>query len=108
MMDKAIVQINFQFGMSLSEFVAFVRPLAEPIAAVDGLLWKIWLLDEEKCTSGGVYLFESLAAAQQYLAGPIVAGLAQNPQFMQIEVKVSGVAEELSALTYAPLTQLTA
>ena len=36
-------------------------------------------MNEVEREAGGIYLFESEAAAQSYLAGPIVAGLKESP-----------------------------
>ena len=45
---------------------------------VDGLTWKIWLDSPDEPRVGGIYLFEDRAAADAYLAGPIVARLRAN------------------------------
>lgn len=107
-MSKTVVQINFTFEMSSAKYTETVKPLAEPIAAVEGLLWKVWLMDEENSVAGGIYLFDSLASAQAYLTGPIITGLGQNPQFSDISVKVSGIDNELSAITRGPIESITA
>ena len=40
--------------------------LAGDIAAENRLVWKIWLEDRETRHAGGIYLFESVAAAERY------------------------------------------
>jgi hypothetical protein len=105
-MGNTVVQINFKFDMSPSEFVETVRPLAEPIAAVTGLQWKLWLMDEANRRAGGVYLFDSSDAVQAYLNGPIVAGLGEHPKITDIAVKVHSVDDELSAITRGPLARI--
>ena len=54
-----LLQVNYGFDMPAEEYVSAVKPLAEAVAAVPGLRWKIWLLDEERREGGGVYLFGS-------------------------------------------------
>lgn len=106
-MGKTVVQINFRFGMSPEEYTETVTPLAEPIAAVEGLLWKVWLMDAEHSEAGGIYLFASPESAQAYLTGPIITGLGQNPKFSDISVKVSGIDSGLSAITRGPIERVT-
>lgn len=45
---------------------AALRALAESIAQEPGLLWKIWTESAAEGRAGGVYLFESRAAAEAY------------------------------------------
>jgi hypothetical protein len=63
-MSKIILQVNYKFKSSRAEHVALVAPLAEPIAAVPGLHWKIWLMNEAEQATGGIYLFENAESAQ--------------------------------------------
>ncbi len=105
-MGKTVVQINYRFGMTLEECSATFKPLAEPIAAVEGLLWKVWLMDAEHREGGGIYLFDSPESAQAYLTGPIITGLGQNPQFSDLSVKVSGIDSDLSMITRGPIDRV--
>ncbi len=56
---------NAEFGEARTEAL---KTLAEDIARQPGLLWKIWTEDREAGRAGGVYLFESRAAAEAYHA----------------------------------------
>jgi hypothetical protein len=56
---------NASFG---PDRTAALVPLAEDIARQPGLLWKIWTEDRAGSRAGGVYLFESRAAAEAYHA----------------------------------------
>jgi hypothetical protein len=47
-MTGRILEINFKFSISPSELAEGFAPLAEPIAAVTGLRWKIWSLNDPK------------------------------------------------------------
>jgi hypothetical protein len=105
-MGKTVVQINFRFEMTPEECIEAFKPLAKPIADVEGLLWKVWLMDEEHSATGGIYLFASPEAAQAYLTGPIITGLGQSPQFRDISVKVSGIDSDLSAITRGPIDRV--
>ncbi len=64
-----LLQIDFPsdgpWGDQMSQAYA---DLADTIAAYRGLHWKIWTESANARRAGGVYLFESDAAARAYLA----------------------------------------
>lgn len=45
-----------------------LKELAESINQEPGLIWKIWTENEAAKTAGGVYLFDTRANAEKYLA----------------------------------------
>jgi hypothetical protein len=53
--------------------------------------------------AGGIFLFESEAAAQSYLAGPIVAALKSSPAVSNISAKLFDVMEKHTAITRGPV-----
>ena len=101
-----ILQINFRFNMSERDYERALTPLAGDIAAVPGLLWKIWLMNEVEGEAGGIYLFEDRAALDAYLDGPIMAGVCVHPALSGFSVKKFEVMEELTAITRGPLREL--
>jgi len=50
-----------------------------------------------------IYLFENRAAAESYIAGPVVAGSQGEPGRSNISPKLFDVLEEHSAVIRAPL-----
>ena len=46
-MSQKILQINFKFTQSANDYIELCAPFADPIAAVPGLIWKVWLLNEQ-------------------------------------------------------------
>jgi hypothetical protein len=99
MSPKVNLQIEFDLRCTAAEFRGHADQVAGAIAAVPGLLWKIWILDEQRGRGGGVYLFEDRAAATAYLTGPIVARLRENPAVASIEVRLFDVLEGPSVIT---------
>src|SRR4029453_17304128 len=99
MSPRVNLQIQFDLRCSPAEFREHADHVASAFAAVPGLLWKIWLLDEERGRGGGVYLFADRAAATAYLAGPIVAGLRANPAVAGVEVRLFDVLDGPSVIT---------
>ena len=99
MSPKVIVQIQFDLRCTPAEFRAHADHVAGAFAAVPGLLWKVWLLDEERGRGGGVYLFADRVAATTYLEGPIVKGLRENPAIAGVEARLFDVLEGPSVIT---------
>lgn len=99
---KKIVQINYKFSGPRAEFEKENLPYAKPIAETPGLRWKIWIINEEQSEAGGIYLFDDAAAAQEFLAGPIIAEMKNDPT---LSIKVFDVMEEHTAVTRGPVTR---
>jgi Putative mono-oxygenase ydhR len=102
-MSQKILQLNLNFSISRADLEAAWLEAAQPVADVPGLRWKVWLMNEAEQEAGGIYLFESEAAAQSYLAGPIVAALKSSPAVSNISAKLFDVLESHSAITRGPL-----
>ena len=102
-MSQKLLQVNMNFSISRAELEkAWLEP-ARPIADLPGLRWKVWLMNEAKHEAGGIYLFDSEAAAQSYLAGPIVAALKSSPAVSNITAKLFDVLERHTAITRGPV-----
>jgi hypothetical protein len=99
MSPKVNVQIQYDLRCTPAEYRGLVDHVASTIAAVPGLLSKVWILDEERARGGGVYLFADRAAATAYLEGPIISGLRGNPAVAGVEVKLFDVLEGPSVIT---------
>jgi Putative mono-oxygenase ydhR len=102
-MAKTILQINYKFNSSRAEHTALVTPMAEYIAAVPGLVWKVWLMDESEHEAGGIYLFESSEEAQAFVSSEAITGFAGHPSLTAFSVKMFEAVESLSNITRGPL-----
>ena len=102
-MSEKILQVNLKFSISRAELEMAWLEAAQPIAEVPGLRWKVWLMNEAEQQAGGIYLFESDAAAQSYLAGPIVAALKSSPAVSNISARLFDVLESHTAITRGPV-----
>ncbi|HEU0297700.1 MAG TPA: YdhR family protein [Anaerolineales bacterium] len=102
-MSEKILQLNLNFSISRVELEAAWLEVAQPIAEVPGLRWKVWLMNDAEQEAGGIYLFESETAAQSYLAGPIVAALKSSPAVSNISAKLFDVLGSHSAITRGPV-----
>ena len=102
-MSQQILQVNLKFNIPRADLAVAWLGAAQPIADTPGLQWKVWLMNEAESEAGGIYLFESKAAAQAYMEGPIVASLKASPAISNISAKLFDVLSEHSAITRAPL-----
>jgi hypothetical protein len=100
---KTALQIHFGYDLPKSEYDALCEQAAPAIANVDGLVWKIFLIDENHRTAGGQYLFASRETAEAYLRGPIVAGLRAHPAIRSVTTALFDIQESPSAKTRAPM-----
>ena len=98
-MSQKLLQVNLKFSISRPELEAAWLEAAQPIADSPGLRWKVWLMNEAEHEAGGIYLFDSEAAAQAYLAGPIVAALKSSPAISNISAKLFDVLQSHTAIT---------
>ena len=96
---KVNLQIQFDLRCTPAEYRGLADHVAGAIAAVPGLLWKVWVLDEERARGGGVYLFTDRVAATAYLEGPIVSRLRGNPAVAGVEVRLFDVLDGPSVIT---------
>ena len=102
-MSGRILQVNFKFNVSRAEYEQWVSTLASDIAAVDGLRWKVWLMNEAESEAGGIYLFKDEASTNAYLEGPIVAQLVSHPALSDFSVKQFDVSEKNTTITRGPV-----
>ena len=102
-MAKTVLQINFKFNVSPAELAEAFAPLAEPIAQVPGMRWKIWSLNESASEFAGIYLFDDEESVQAYMEGEIIDGVKKHPALSDISAKQFAVIEEFSTTTRAPI-----
>lgn len=98
-----ILQINYRLRSSVTDFLDASAPIANLLANVPGLVWKIWLANEAAREGGGIYLFENEAALRDFIEGPIIKKLKNHPAVETLSVKQFDVAADLSAVTRAPV-----
>lgn len=98
-----ILQINMNYSIPIEDLSEAFMGLAQPIADMKGLKWKVWIHNAEDKSCGGIYLWEDGASVKAYLDSEIVAGLANNPAISNVDVKVFDVLPDHSKITRAPL-----
>jgi hypothetical protein len=103
-----ILQINFKLNVPADEYHRICESVAQAIADVPGLRWKVWLLNEREKEAGGIYLFQDEQALNNYLSGPIVAQIKSHPALQDLSAKRFDVMEEVTAMTRGPIHAMSA
>ena len=103
-MAPTVVQITFTLNMSGKEYAQAIAPLAQAVADVAGLQWKIWLLNESSHEAGGIALFEDEDSANAFLNGPLVAHVTGAPSIADLRAAQFQVLSTLTAITRGPVT----
>jgi hypothetical protein len=101
-----VLQLRFKLRMPPDVFLTHSREAASVIASVEGLIWKIWVLQQEEHEMGGMYLFANRETAVAYLIHPIVQAVRLDPAVVSTESQLWDVESSLSALTRAPLPDI--
>ena len=102
-MSGKILQINFKYNVAGADYRQTVAPLADDVAAVPGLRWKVWIINEEQSEAGGLHLFDDEAALQAYLESALVAQITSHPALSDFSVKQFDVMEEVTEITRGPI-----
>ena len=97
-----MLDITFSYNVPFDEFEAEVSPLAEQFAATDGLIWKIWALDEANSQFSGLMLFEDDAAMQAFLEGELAAAVTSHPALSDFVVTPFTIMADETMVTSGP------
>ncbi|HEV2401320.1 MAG TPA: YdhR family protein [Candidatus Sulfotelmatobacter sp.] len=98
-----VLHLRFKLRVAPHVLLSHSREGATTIASVEGLIWKIWLLQEQESEIGGTYLFANREAAEAYLNHPVIQAMRSNPAVVSTQSQLWKVERSLSAITRAPL-----
>src|SRR5215472_10085909 len=96
-----VLQLRFKLRVPPGVLLAQSREAATIIASLEGLIWKIWVFEEEEFEMGGIYLFANRQTAEAYLNHPVIQAVRSNPAVVSTESKLMDVESSLSTLTRA-------
>jgi hypothetical protein len=102
-MSGTLLQLNFTFGVSASEYEQAVATLADQFAALEGLRWKIWMINAAEQQAGGIYLFDDAESVRAFLEGSLAAQVTSHPALSEFSMKQFDVMEELTTITRGPI-----
>ena len=101
-----ILQINFKLNVASSEYRTICESVVQPIADVPGLVWKVWLLNEQDGEAGGIYLFQDEQSLSAYLSSPIIGQIKSLPQLREISAKRFETIPDVTVVTRGPIPAL--
>jgi hypothetical protein len=101
--EMSILQINFKLNVAPAEYRKICSSVAQPIADVPGLMWKVWTLNEQDGEAGGIYLFQDKQSLDAYLSGPIIRQIKSLPHLREISAKWFEAIPELTVVTRGPI-----
>ena len=102
-MSGKILQVTFKFSVTGEEYTQAVTALADEYAAVPGLRWKIWIINEAEHEAGGIYFLEDEASLKALLEGPLTAKVVSHPALSDFSVKHFDVMEDITTITRGPI-----
>jgi len=77
----------------------WVKPYAEGIANVPGLVRKTWMADFEKGVFASFYVWEDKASMDAFMASPAIATVAAEPFLKDLVITAIPLHEGASAIT---------
>ena len=87
-------------GVSDPDFIEANRAFAEAMAAVPGLLAKVWLRGPDgEGRYGGLYLWRDREAYEAFLAGELWAEVVNDPSMLDVQAADYRVMEYLTRMT---------
>lgn len=99
-----IVQVSYNYDEEPSVWEkAYTADRAAMFVDLPGLEWKIWLNAADERRTGGIYCFRDRGSADAYVNGPLLGRHRMNPKISNINVTVSDIREDMSAITRAPV-----
>jgi hypothetical protein len=101
-----VLHLRFKLRVSPDVLLAKSRKAASFIATVEGLIWKIWVSQEEEFEMGGIYLFANRETAEAYLSHPVLQAVRSNPAVESTQSRLWEVESSLSAITRGPLPDI--
>lgn len=99
-MDIQLVTFRLK-GITRADYDALCAQTAPAVAALPGLVSKVWLADESTNTYGGVYTWRDRPAMEAFLKTELFRALATHPNLVEMTSRVFGMLEVPSAITAA-------
>lgn len=93
-------------GITHEQYEDHCRRIAAAFNDWPGLLAKVWLADRATNTYGGVYLFDTVEAADRSRSTVIFESMASNPAFADLSVVEYPALASTTAVTGGPLAEL--
>ena len=97
--NHCCLHVHVTLNTSPEEWLVLCERAVPQMLTVPGLSWKLWLLDRERASAGGLYLFEDREAARAYAEGPILEQLRRSPAVRALRTELLPIVDGLSRRT---------
>ncbi len=95
--------VNFRLeGMGEEDYRGIAEAIAPAFANMPGLVSKTWLANPQTGIYGGVYVWQSREAMENYKESDTYKGMVTNPHFADVTVKDFAVLEGPTRVTRGP------
>ena len=92
--------VNFSLhGLEREDYEKACEELAPAFAAVDGLISKHWLANEETNTYGGVYVWKDRQSMLNFQESEMFRSIGSNPAFTNASVTDFGILKNPTRTT---------
>ncbi len=99
--------VNFRLeGIGEEDYRRHCEAIAPAFANLPGLVSKTWLANPDTNTYGGVYVWRSREAMEDYKKTDIYKGMLANPHLDGVTSKAFGVLENPTRVTSGLLEEL--
>ena len=105
-MSAKIIQLNFTYSITGKEYADALELMASEFAALPGLRWKVWIINELKNEAGAIYLFDDQASVDNFLSSPLAAQVTSHPALSNFSVKQFDTIDKLTSLTRGPIEKV--
>lgn len=99
-MNHCCLQVELTLAVPPGEWLSHCEQAVPAMRRLAGLAWKLWVLDEEQGTAGGLYLFRDVDAARAYADGPVIERLRRSPAVKDLRVRLLPLVDSLSQRTF--------
>jgi hypothetical protein len=93
-------------GLNEPEFIEANGEFAEMMAAVPGLLAKVWLKGGDESVYGGLYLWRDREAYEGFVAGELWGEVVKDDSVLDLDSHDFAVMEQLTRMTQPRLKLL--
>lgn len=92
--------VTYRMGnVSEPDFIEANKEFAQMMAAVPGLVAKLWLRGPDEDGYGGVYLWQDRDAYENFLAGDLWAEVARDESLLDLATHDFVVMDDLTRMT---------
>ena len=98
-----LMQLVLKPKVPRAEIMGAFEQVAPAFAAIEGLVWKVWMENKENGHISGLYYFRDPAALEAYQATDMYKSGFNHPLFEVVSSNTYDILEGLSKVTRAPL-----